>query len=205
MAVPYILALSPLVVTKLRRFFEKPTEDGEGQSNDQVPTEMTEETVPVVMEAIKCVEILLAAAPNEKRKAKQNQFSSINLQFYVLTGNGLMTHLIFICLGLLDLHKEETSIRPSQTLAPTKLIKDFVMARLTKIGTTYPACFKQSLTSAPTLRSRLEAALKNNSQMEKKAHLASEEANKREQNATTVVSQQPSIKLGIDFSAYRKP
>ncbi|EYB85148.1 hypothetical protein Y032_0303g1878 [Ancylostoma ceylanicum] len=143
--------------------------------------DISEEQLPVVQDAFKALEVLVTVA-DEKRK-----FSLVSL----LTQS--------LCRLLCATTADEWRLLSQ----PARRVHEFAMQRLNAVAPAWPAEFKQVLASHPTLKKRLENALLFQSSRQVQAQQVAK-AKAVAETKTVHLSQQPTIKLTMDFNAFGK-
>ncbi|KAK5985648.1 hypothetical protein GCK32_008276 [Trichostrongylus colubriformis] len=143
--------------------------------------DITEDQLPVIQEAFKTLEVLVTVA-DEKRK-----FSLVSLLTQSLCR--------LLCASSADEWRMLTQ--------PARKIHEFALQRLNAVAPSWPVEFKQVLASHPVLKKQLESALLFQSSRQVQAQqVAKAKAVAESKNA--LLSQQPTIKLTLDFNAFGK-
>ncbi|PIO64710.1 hypothetical protein TELCIR_13650 [Teladorsagia circumcincta] len=143
--------------------------------------DITEDQLPVIQDGFKTLEVLVTVA-DEKRK-----FSLVSL----LTQS--------LCRLLCASSADEWRLLSQ----PARRIHEFALQRLNAVAPSWPVEFKQVLASHPVLKKQLESALLFQSSRQVQAQqVAKAKAVAESKNAH--LSQQPTIKLTMDFNAFGK-
>lgn len=144
--------------------------------------DITEDRIPVLQDAFRALEVLVTVA-DEKRK-----FALVSL----LTQS--------LCRLLCASSADEWRLLSQ----PARKIHEFALQRLNAVAPSWPVEFKQVLASHPALKKQLESALLFQSSRQVQAQQIAKAKAVAAESKTGHLSQQPTIKLTMDFNAFGK-
>lgn len=129
---------------------------------------------------------------------------TLNESTYVIRVSIFLAGLPLVVIVVQILMSFVSDVQPANPNLVSKQLHEYALSRLNKLGPAYPDEFKILLTRSPTLKVRLENAVRACQQQQMTSRMNAKGKNSNRAANSTQPANQPAIKLTMDFSSFIK-